>query len=189
MTERQRKTWRGHRSWPEEDLRLLRLAYAEWPPRFDLVPPEHSRQQIFTQAYRMGLTGGRTVEPLLRDVSTLDWVYLAGFFDGEGTAYINRGVRRSTREAYAQAVVHVCNTDLAVMEWIMERFPGGSWGERAPGNDRNKVLYTYRWTRKALIREVLEGMFPYLRVKREVATHVLSAVRVLHAHDLRVVGE
>lgn len=104
--------------------------------------------------------------------SKLDFSYLAGFFDGEGTASIITFVVNGHRQYAAR--IYVTNTDLPMLEMYKELF-GGSIRLHAKPNKQ-----CYRWElRKNVDREkFLLYCLPYLIIKRDEANLTLQFLRL-----------
>jgi hypothetical protein len=174
MTERKRKTWTKHPSWEEAELEAIRRMYSAWPLEFSLLPGR-TRNQVYQQAYRMGMTKGQLIEPMFSNLTPEEWAYFAGIIDGEGTINF---YKHNTKNAY-RAFVVIANTDVALLEWIRKRFPGGSetWYRnrvsRFPEGGALKDICQLRWNKRSVLKELLTGILPYLVVKRAGAERVL----------------
>lgn len=99
----------------------------------------------------------------MRETTSTEDAYLAGFIDGEGTirSYAGRGAGR---------YVSVCNTSRDVIDWITERYGPTNAREDQPRTDargiiRRKVIWKLSWTSKASITALLDRIGPYLVVK------------------------
>lgn len=103
-----------------------------------------------------------------------DIAYLAGFLDGEASITI---VMLNAKNFYVMPRLSVSNTDLAVLQWIHQAFPGGRlYTFRKQTNIRNvnaRPIHRIDWTTGA-IEAILRQVLPYLRVKRRQAEMVLQ---------------
>jgi intein/homing endonuclease len=91
------------------------------------------------------------------------WAYLAGFFDGEGTI-IGSKVDKS-KDSY-KAHVRINNTNAHPIAWIYSQF-GGSVTTSI--NPSGRLRYNWSSNSKKDKLPLLEGMLPYLIVKRDEA--------------------
>lgn len=160
--------------WTDEEVQTLYEMYLEWPVDYDRLP-RHSRKGIHQKASRLGLTHRRIVPPSYGAVERDDWIYMAGLFDGEGTAWVRRGWRQGVNRKLVHPVVSICNTHQATMDWVATTWPGCSRSTQFAGvNNRNRDLYEVKWIRRGLVIELLNGMMPYLRIKAYPAQEVLD---------------
>jgi len=102
--------------------------------------------------------------------SKLDWAYLAGLFDAEGSFGIFKR-RQKGRGAYT-STARISNTDNRVFLWIVPRF-GGGFSVTDRKDDKSEGVWTLseprglkgRQTRK----DKLLCLIPYLIIKKERA--------------------
>lgn len=164
-------------------MTMLKEAYGKWPVVIpSALEARHARHSIHTKASRLGLTRGATLGKQYAHVTPEEWAYMAGIVDGEGTIHIFdpvEGRRNGNR------VVSVANTDAELIRWLKVTFPGcGTYVQhhtvRADGRfGHNKPVTHVRWTRTAFIQELLEGMLPYLIIKKEKAMSMLDRFSAL----------
>jgi hypothetical protein len=110
---------------------------------------------------RRGVPNWTTIarsKPLGRTPTDVEWAYIAGIFDGEGSFYISNN---------AQSRVQIDQNDCRLLEWITETLGGG--GISKPVERRAS-----RWTLspQRAVFEFLCGVLPYLIVKRAKALEV-----------------
>lgn len=153
------------RKWSDEDLELLRQAYSSWPPDLSLLP-HWEKAHVHNKAYKLGISGARLVGPLFEHVSDLEWAYFAGLIDGEGTIRVY-----DQRRAW----VLVGSTHRGVIDWVLEKFPGGGINEY-PLRARCKPFWQLRWTRRAVMAEIIRGVWPYLIIKRDDAREAMEVL-------------
>ena len=101
---------------------------------------------------------------------------MAGIIDGEGSIYIRS---QSGRWILGYPVVVVVNTNPRLIDWIQSRF-GGSLSKTDPSvtNRRRKTLMQLSWTSKSMT-PILEGILPYLVIKRDQAEVALAARKLV----------
>jgi hypothetical protein len=90
--------------------------------------------------------------------------YIGGFFDGEGSITISKGVSKHTQYAL---MVEIANTNKNILEWIQNKVGGKICGE--PSNIPNKnTVYILRFGYN-YASEFLKLVLPYIKIKRERA--------------------
>ena len=91
------------------------------------------------------------------------WIWLAGFFDGEGSILLGRYHRKRDGFLRIKTEVLVANTSKIVMQEIAENLDLLLYeGKRM---DR-KYLYTVRVCKQENVMLLLEKIIPHLKVKR-----------------------
>lgn len=91
------------------------------------------------------------------------WIWLAGFFDGEGSVLLGRYIRKRDGFPRIKTEVLVANTSKIVMKEIAETLDMPLYEEKRP--DR-KYLYTVRICKHENVSLLLEKLIPHLKVKR-----------------------
>lgn len=117
--------------------------------------------------------------------------YLAGIIDGEGHISINRNKscpQRRKNPRY-QAEVTVVNTDIRLMEYLVE-YIGGSFYKRKKSKEWHKDTYQWKVT-STTARELCKRLLPYLLLKKGQAECIIRLydecdfnMRVLTADEL-----
>ena len=99
----------------------------------------------------------------IQSISQLDWAYLAGVVDGEGSITLKFNGTSYTLN------LRVHNTDLILITWIRDVFGGSivSWQPKESGL-RRKVCYANSWNGKFAL-PILRGVQPYLKVENKVS--------------------
>lgn len=104
--------------------------------------------------------------------SSLEWSYFAGLFDGEGCIRIvwHNMKRRKTRW---QMNLAISNTHRDVLLWVQGTFGGGVYSEerKVPNQRRRFQWYS---NHSSMQYRLLEGMLPYLIIKKEQAEIALA---------------
>lgn len=96
-------------------------------------------------------------------------IWLAGFFDGEGTVIIEKSVSPACRAGFRTALhVSICQTIAEPLERIQEKFGGTLTHTQTvgPNSRRWATQYKLKWTGQKAA-EVLKAIQPYLIVKRD----------------------
>ena len=100
--------------------------------------------------------------------TALDWAYLAGFVDGEGTLGLGRVSRRQRgqRNPYIKAV----NTNASVIDWCFATFGGHARHlivrpHPTKSGFMSKPCYGWEVSGGKSVRRILAGIRPHLKVK------------------------
>lgn len=108
-----------------------------------------------------------------------DLIYLAGFFDGEGSI----GISKASRPwgYYYQARFKIGNTYLDTLKWAKIKFGGDITIEKIAGTiDKTGTKHNkdmFRWQlRIPEIKNLLPDLIPYLKEKKERALLVLEYI-------------
>jgi hypothetical protein len=118
----------------------------------------------------------------MKTVSNTDWSYLAAMFDGEGTFSIwsHKGISSSGMGYDSTGFrISVCNTNEGLMEWLVSTFGGVYYSHRRQ-KEHHKIAYDWRPKGRKNTENVLLGILPYLKIKREQAQISLEYVRLQH---------
>jgi hypothetical protein len=105
--------------------------------------------------------------------------YLAGFFDGEGTFYIGKQVKKSTGKSYPSFKVMLSQSGedgLALLEEI-QRFIGGELYKHLNAGQykATKPAYKLYWNKEEALR-LINFILPFLILKRQAAIDVLNYI-------------
>lgn len=111
----------------------------------------------------------------------IDLAYIAGFFDGEGCAYMSNP-KASNGKRYPKLTAKISQNDRAVLDWIVEEFGFGRIYEKkvnSAGNINHYISFAHRQA-----RIFLTAIEPYLKVKKSNVSKILDEVgRELAARD------
>ena len=107
----------------------------------------------------------------------LEWAYLAGLFDGEGTFTISNSPPRNNSPSYAFKEIYVTNTNLEVLEWIKDKLDG-SIRVTKYGDDKGwKDVYKWHCGAKQHFY-LVKNMLPFLIIKRIQAECILEFIKL-----------
>ena len=97
-----------------------------------------------------------------------DWIWLAGFVDGEGSIGINRERDKRKGPDYFsyRASLQIAQTTRGVLDDAREICNGGAVTEVATANERQARQFHYQLRKRGSLFAALEQLIPYLRVKR-----------------------
>lgn len=93
------------------------------------------------------------------DITALEWAYLAGIIDADGCIRIFAEKRKRAPSAIN---VLVTNGDASLVRWLRDKL-GGRVYARGP-----QRCWNVSWTAKKAV-SILEGIYPFLIIKREQA--------------------
>ena len=100
--------------------------------------------------------------------STTDIIYLAGLFDGDGSVSLLMGDTSAPWRVFPYLVI--TNNSYDAMVWLDERFPG---------RVRRAKVRAHTFTFRTIgIDSIMEGMLPYLIIKKGDIEHAI-AIRVI----------
>lgn len=96
----------------------------------------------------------------------IDWAYLAGFYDGEGTVTATRQARSDG--FYYQLRFSISNTNYELLRELQSKFGGSIHvGSVVKDKPRYKQIYLWMATSKTTCLPIFYGMLPYLRYKTD----------------------
>jgi hypothetical protein len=110
------------------------------------------------------------------DLSVADAAYFAGLIDGEGSIPLVRSLARGSMR-YVYPVVRLANTDMLMIQWVLDRVPFGSHHYVSLLHAGCKDVVHLVWA-SGHAAVILRAVLPYMVVKRERA---LLALRVVEA--------
>ena len=118
-------------------------------------------------------------------LTDVEKAWMAGFVDGEGCMTITKNKRRKTAWYY-RPVLNIVNTDLASMQFFSAHYTGAVSSIQESRTDaRNHKWNDYhRWNCPVLrLREMLNDIIPFLRVKRKQADILLRFLDTRNGQD------
>lgn len=103
-----------------------------------------------------------------KDYTVAELAYLAGIIDGEGSVYIgNFSSNPKTGTKYYQTNIEVTNTDLQLMDWLLNTFGGRNYTYTAKQTPHNSRRTSYRWIATGeRVTHLCELLLPYVIVKK-----------------------
>jgi hypothetical protein len=111
----------------------------------------------------------------MKNPEKVDWSYLAGLFDGEGTFSIYH-----QRQYESTAIrIEITNTKIELMEWLVQHF-GGQYYSHRRSSPKHCIAYGWRPKGRTNSEHLLLGLLPYLVIKKEQAKVALEYVRLPH---------
>ena len=128
--------------------------------------------------------GGKTIQNL-KEITVADWAYAAAMMDGEGSFSISHGTGKSKAgKPYPlfDMKVMISNTSVPLMDWLVKKF-GGTYfitvkhiSKKARANGQTQLKPCYRWiaNKYALQEWFIEGIYPYLIIKKRQADVALE---------------
>lgn len=115
------------------------------------------------------------------DLSDTQWAYLAGIMDGEGSFSIVCGGRRPNKDhkngyLNRQLIISLGNTNLKLIDWLVETVGGDKYLGYRSKTDKHKMGYLWRLHGKERQKEFIDGVKPYLLLKKEQAEVALEMI-------------
>ena len=108
-----------------------------------------------------------------RELTDIEWAYLAGIVDGEGSITASSNGQDRIR-------VTVTSTSRGLIDWMVARV-GGSVCNRRPASPRHKPTYGCEVS-YVKAKSFLRGVLPYLLIKARHAELALQFSDTMHAH-------
>lgn len=118
----------------------------------------------------------------MKTTDKVDWAYLSGLFDGEGTfsIYPHKGISTSGKPYDSTAIrIEISNTKIELVEWLIEHF-GGQYYVAKRKNQNHNDEFSWRPKGRKNSETLLLGILPYLVIKRNQALVALEYVRLPH---------
>ena len=96
----------------------------------------------------------------------VDWIYLAGLFDGEGTvSFMTCKKKSKSGHPYTKIHLNLTSTDSPLIEWLVDTF-GGSSTIKKPYNPKHREAYQWCVASRHA-RDIAEKLLPYVKLKKE----------------------
>src|SRR5208282_6769755 len=114
-------------------------------------------------------------------LSNLQWAYLAGIFDGEGSFSIARGGRKPGYghiKGYInyQLMISVGNTNMKLHRWLLKIVGGVKYQGHRSKTNRQKDGYNWRLHGKENQKKFILGVFPHLLLKKRQSLIALKMI-------------
>lgn len=103
----------------------------------------------------------------------MDWSYLAGFIDGEGSIVIYTKPRK-------RVIINIPNTHLESINEIKRFLKVGNVHTYKRGKDHWKPYSLYHISSHKEVKEILTNLLPYLIIKKQKA---LQAIKMIEETD------
>ena len=103
--------------------------------------------------------------------------YIAGLLDADGCFYANSYLRKGRNCTSLTVRIQVTNTYLPVLEWVREIVGAGHISSYNDNNSSHKVVYAWILNGHSPIEQFLQGVLPYLIIKKEQAELMLAYVQ------------
>jgi len=114
---------------------------------------------------------------------SLSWQYIAGFTDGEGCIRINSNHRYgcSPKIAIAQSGARGLDVLTKIRLWLLEQDIPSNFDIQEPTKLSKLTLYRLTITKRETATKFLEGVLPYLIVKKVEAEDLLRHLKIFPA--------
>lgn len=106
------------------------------------------------------------------------WVWLAGFIDGDGCVYISKKRNKNRIGFQLTLRVEIAQSNKKVLEAIKSDIGFGSniWNKQR--SNKWKDAYALKFSSNQAL-EILEKIYPYLRVKKEQVKYAIKFQRLV----------
>jgi hypothetical protein len=147
--------------------------------REDIMRDIQNANDFYVPANKQDVQNSRKnpIEP-----TKLDWAYLAGLFDAEGTFGLHK--RRKKGNGSYTSYAKISNTDNRVFLWIVPRF-GGGFSVMERKDDKDEGAWTLSGSPSLAGRKEREikllSLVPYLVAKQERAVLFMEWIRNNHS--------
>ena len=120
-------------------------------------------------------------------MTTLEAAYLAGLIDGEGSIglFISRSPSRSNYAVLARLTIGMCDEPL--IRWLQRTTDSGTVTTWRQQNQTWKPVWVVTWNGYSAA-DVIEQVWPYLRLKRPQAAKLLEWVKLSKSWRRRLGG-
>lgn len=150
---------KNYHFWTEGEDALIRDAYSRHPIMFDkFLTSRFSVKRLTERAKTIRARKNRFLVVHCNNIPTEALIYMAGFMDADGSVYFNNQNNRY--------FMTFANDDTKVLLWMKSLIGDGATLESKGTESRHFQLMVRR---TADVAYVLEGMAPYLHVKKEKA--------------------
>ena len=105
----------------------------------------------------------------MNKLTDIEWSYIAGIFDGEGTAQIQTH-RRKNKSGLGFGIsprIQIPNTDKGLIDWIHQKIPEFTLWTRSPRKKEHSISYVLVLSKPEHIIEFISYIQPYLIIKKE----------------------
>lgn len=101
---------------------------------------------------------------MIENISTVDLAYIAGFFDGEGSAYVCGPYSK-----YPHLRAKIAQNETEVLYWIADLYGFGKIYSKGKDSSNSYIVFAHRQARL-----FLTSIEPFLRVKKEHVFNLLN---------------
>jgi hypothetical protein len=111
----------------------------------------------------------------------IDMAYAAGILDGDGSfsLLLHRSVTKSSWRSFYHPCIQLSNAFKGMSEWLHEKFDG-SLRIKKPQQPHHKTLYVWSLRSKEKCSNLIERIYPYLKLKGAQAKLMLDFIKSDH---------
>lgn len=170
-----------HEIWSPSEEKFLRENYTRYARQDIAKMLNRSSSSIFSKIKRMNLyqKALENIRPL-GNLTEPEKAYIAAFIDGEGSMTITIKYRNNL-PFLVNPKIDISNSDKEVINWISEKVNKGRWKSKQAYLRKRSVQFP-TWKKNFVlnisnrlrIQPLLMAIFPYLRVKRNLARCILE---------------
>lgn len=157
----------GYKHSAEAKARITEAMRKRYRERPDIAKRmwEGSKRPRSTETRRRVAAANAHTYEYLDDIQSIEWAYIAGLFDGEGSINI---VRRAGRNGRCILMLHLGNTHKPIVDWLRLKLQGNV----VKGSPKRDPRWKDHWIWSAAQTRagtILEHMFPFLIIKKAAA--------------------
>ena len=104
----------------------------------------------------------------------MDWSYIAGFFDGEGSISVSKISKKQGKIRAYQILVRFYNSDLDVLNKIKEFLGCGKIYQNNKKTDDRNILYELTISSKSQVQNILINLLKFSISKKEKINYILK---------------
>jgi hypothetical protein len=137
--------------------------------------PDRTWSGIIHKGHRLGLYRpiANVLEMKVGDLSENEWAYIAGFIDGEGSLELHKRISRSKVNKFGiYQRISITNTNKDVALWLKQRLGDCYYSESI--FESGSEIYRIVIHNLLDVKKILEGILPYLVVKKQHAKSLLK---------------
>lgn len=135
------------------------------------IHTESLRRSCYVRA-RPNKIAANKARGLGRKPSKEEWAYIAGIFDGEGSLSVQYHTDGQRMSGY---YANIAQQGRTLHEWIQTTLGDGHIHKGGTG--KIKQMFNFRLCAQRKVLEFLDGVLPYLIVKKEFALEVVNFIK------------
>lgn len=152
--------------WTDKEIQLLKDWYKQPIKlvKLTMLFPNRNDVDCRYKAYKLGISGHKNNYHFYKinfNLSDIEKGYMAGIFDGEGS--LSKYYNKNNKSYYWRLSIGM--TDKKVLQLFNDKLGGSLYIEKREINQ--KTIYRYQLVKQNIIYFFLQGLIPYLIVKKE----------------------
>jgi len=154
--------------WTEEEIKILRRNYKKGLKTLLELLPKRTKIGINKKLWRLGIRARFDLTPVNFKLTPFQKGYIVGLIEGEGTISIN-SAKTSRDRPYRRyrPSVRIANKNLDILKKVKKILKVGVIV-------KSKEIYQYKIVNIVKVKKLLETLYRYFIVKKEVARLVIK---------------